>query len=177
MARGGDDSALIASARAGSDLAFGRLVDRHGQAARNFARRLAANPADGDDIAQEAFLHAWTRLGDLREPERFRSWLLAIVWRKAREGRRAEARRGRREEAFASMQPSDTGMAGEAAMAAARALARLTVEQRGAIALCLAGGWTHQEAAEILDLPLGSVKSHIARGRARLSELLQGQDR
>jgi DNA-directed RNA polymerase specialized sigma24 family protein len=68
-------------------------------------------------------------------------------------------------------------MAGEAAMAAARALARLTVEQRGAIALCLAGGWTHQEAAEILDLPLGSVKSHIARGRARLSELLQGQDR
>lgn len=53
-------------------------------------------------------------------------------------------------------------------------MAELPLEQRAVVALCLAGGFSHGEAAEALDLPLGTVKSHVTRGRARLPEALGG---
>ena len=53
-----------------------------------------------------------------------------------------------------------------------RAMAELPLEQRAAVALCLAGDFSHAEAAEVLALPLGTVKSHVTRGRARLLQAL-----
>ena len=53
-----------------------------------------------------------------------------------------------------------------------QALAQLPPDQRAAVALCLAGDWSHGDAAAILDMPLGTVKSHIKRGRIRLTEIL-----
>ena len=53
---------------------------------------------------------------------------------------------------------------------------RLPEEQRAAVALCLAGDFSHAEAAESLGLPLGTVKSHVARGRVKLLEMIGGRD-
>ena len=61
-------------------------------------------------------------------------------------------------------------------MAMNAALAALPEDVRACVALCLADGWSHGEAALALDLPLGTVKSHIARGRARLLAALGGPD-
>lgn len=62
------------------------------------------------------------------------------------------------------------------ALAVRQALAQLPVDQRAALALCLAGGWSHGDAAAILDMPLGTVKSHVGRGRVRLMDLLDAGD-
>jgi RNA polymerase sigma-70 factor (ECF subfamily) len=60
-------------------------------------------------------------------------------------------------------------------MALEAAMAQLPPDQRAAVALCLAQGWTHAEAAEALDLPLGTIKSHVARGRDKLLSVLGDQ--
>jgi RNA polymerase sigma-70 factor (ECF subfamily) len=57
-----------------------------------------------------------------------------------------------------------------------RAMSALPVDQRAAVALCLAADFSHAEAADALNLPLGTVKSHVARGRAKLLELMGGSD-
>ena len=71
---------------------------------------------------------------------------------------------------------SSAGVAAEDRMALANAMATLTPDVRACVALCLADGWSHGEAAAALDLPLGTVKSHVARGRARLLKALGGSD-
>lgn len=60
-------------------------------------------------------------------------------------------------------------------MALKGALASLPMEQRAAVVLCLSEDFSHAEAAEALNLPLGTVKSHVARGRAKLLSVLGGQ--
>lgn len=170
------DAVLVAAARAGSDAAFSRLVDRHGPAVRGFARRISPAPDDADDIAQEAFLSAWTRLRGLKEADRFKAWLMAIAWRKARERARSMGRSRTRETAWQGEQETSADPASDLAIAARRALSQLPVEQRAAVALCLAGGWSHGEAAGILNLPLGTVKSHVSRGRVRLQQVLGERD-
>ena len=72
------DAALVAAARAGSDNAFARLVDRHQQAVRSFLRRVSGHEADADDLAQETFLAAWSSLRTLDRPERVRSYSINI---------------------------------------------------------------------------------------------------
>lgn len=65
------DEDLVRQARHGSTRAFSALMTRHQGAVRSFARRVMDSAADGDDIAQEAFVHAWSRLKSLNEPSRF----------------------------------------------------------------------------------------------------------
>jgi RNA polymerase sigma factor (sigma-70 family) len=169
------DAPLVRAARGGSQAAFGRLVERHQQGLRGFLRRSCG--ADADDVAQDALVTAWSTLGRLRDENGFRSWLYGIAWRKAQTRRRSAARSARRDgewladgegEGTSALDPADR-MALEAAMA------DLPADQRAAVALCLAEGWTHGEAAEALGLPLGTIKSHVARGRDKLLAALGGQ--
>ncbi|WP_296815638.1 RNA polymerase sigma factor [Brevundimonas sp.] len=170
----GDDAALVRAALAGSDQAFGLLVHRHQQALRAFLRRACG--ADAEDVAQEAFVTAWTALRRLKEPAGFRSWLFGIAWKKVltrmRSTRRGEARDG----AWLQTRPQSVSESHADRMALERALAALSPDQRAVAALCLAQDWSHSEAAEALSLPLGSVKSHLARARARLLEVLGESD-
>ena len=109
-----------------------------------------------------------------REGSSVRSWLCAIAWRKAKTAQRAGFRRRTRETHY-QMQMSCEGAPqapAEDRLAVTRALLGLPIEQRAAVALCLAQGFSHAEAAEALGAPLGTVKSHVARGRARLLEAL-----
>jgi RNA polymerase sigma-70 factor (ECF subfamily) len=168
-----DDAALVSRIREGSERAFNLLIDRHQQAVRGFLRRLLASAADADDIAQETFLAVWEGAGQYRGGSSVRSWLCAIAWRKAKSAQRSWFRRRARETDWQAegAGPVD-GASPEDRLAVRKALMALPIEQRAAVALCLAEGFSHAEAAEALGAPLGTVKSHVARGRARLLEVL-----
>ncbi|MEO6341283.1 MAG: RNA polymerase sigma factor, partial [Caulobacteraceae bacterium] len=130
-----------------------------------------------DDLAQETFLAACSGLSAWRGEASVRTWLCGIAWSKARNARRSLFRGMVRDGAYterAGLQhPRATGA--EERLALANALAELPLEQRAAVALCLAQDFTHAEAAAILRLPLGTVKSHVSRGRTRLLSALGGQ--
>ena len=165
------DAPLVRAARAGSQTAFGRLVERHQQGLRAFLRRAAG--ADADDVAQEAFVTAWANLNRLRDDEGFRPWLYGIAWRKALTLTRSAARSARRAHNWTRERDGEgNGLATEDRMALEAAMATLAPDQRAAVTLCLADGWSHGEAADALGLPLGTIKSHVARGRDKLLSVL-----
>jgi len=174
------EPAWVRRAQAGSADAFGRLVHIHQQGLRAFLRRLTANHADADDIAQETFVFAWEHIARFDPgPEfgrPFRPWLFGIAWRKYREGKRGWIRRLTRQGHAAAnsetvFQP-DPGLK----LDLMKALGPLPPEQKAALLLCLACEFTHAEAAEALGLPLGTVKSHVLRGREKLVAALGGLD-
>ena len=175
MTQDNAEAALAIRARAGSADAFGRLVQMHQQALRAFLRRLCGNAADADDLAQEAFVFAWEHIARFDPARPFRPWLFGIAWRKYRERKRGWLRLLKRESTAASDETSfapDPGLK----LDLVRATSTLPPEQRAAVLLCLGAEFTHAEAAEALALPLGTVKSHINRGREKLAVLLGGSD-
>lgn len=95
-------------------------------------------------------------------------------WRRCADARRGAGRSGRRDAEWLETQALERGETAspDARMTVERALALLPPEQRAAVALCLAADFSHAEAALVLGSPLGTVKSHVARGKARLMELL-----
>ncbi len=171
-----DDAALLAEVCDGSERAFNRLIDRHQQAVRNFLRGIAARE-DADDIAQETFLAAWTQARSFRGGSSVRSWLFSIAWRKAKDTQRWWFRRRKRDTAWhdAEAPASAEDAARPERAALQRALSSLSADQRAAVMMCLAHGFTHAEAAEALDIPLGTIKSHVARGREKLRQALGDQ--
>ena len=174
MTQDSAEPALVARARAGSADAFGRLVHMHQQGLRAFLRRLGAR--DADDIAQETFVFAWEHMARFDSARPFRPWLFGIAWRKFREGKRSWLRRLTRQgHATADMETAlqpDPGLK----LDLAKALGDLSPEQKAALLLCLGCEFTHAEAAEALAMPLGTVKSHVARGREKLTAALGERD-
>ena len=171
------DIHLVTAARAGSDAAFARLVSRHQGAVRGFLRRvLNGDHAEADDVAQETFLTAWGSLGGLKDPAGVRVWLCGIAWRKARDGMRGRRRAEARDATWLDLSERPPGVSPEDRMAMEAAMANLAPDERACVALCLAEGWSHGEAATALGLPLGTVKSHVGRGRAKLLQALGGSD-
>lgn len=171
-----EEAHLIAAARRGDSRAFAALVDAHQQSVRGFLRRFTGVWADADDIAQEAFVIAWRRLNRFEGRSSFRSWVSGIGFRIARDARRAHGRSVKRETDWAESQAGADRAAIEDRIALAGAMAALPEEQRAAVALCLGEGFSHAEAAAILNLPLGTVKSHVSRGRDRLLKTLEVDD-
>ena len=169
-----DDESLLAAVRGGSDLAFNMLIDRHQQAVRTFLRGLTANHSDADDIAQETFLAAWTQARSFRGLGSVRSWLFSIAWRKAKGNQRRWFRGARRDtdwhESSVGAEAAETST--EDRIVLRQALLSLPLDQRAAIVLCLGSGYTHAEAAEMLAMPLGTVKSYVLRGREKLRGML-----
>jgi len=164
------DLALARRAAAGDAAAFTALVRAHEAAVRRFLRRLAGDSAD--DLAQEAFLKAWRRAGDFRGEGRYRAWLMRIAWSQFLAAHRAGGRRDAREAATAP--DAESRRDPDAAIDLQRALAGLGERERAAALLCFGEGCSHSEAAEILGLPLGTLKSVVARARAALVHKLEG---
>ena len=171
-----DDVPLVTAIRHGSELAFNQLVDRHQQAVRTFLRRLLGNEADADDMAQETFLAAWTHARSFRGEASVRGWLCGIAWRKAKGAQRSWAQQRSRDTTYYEGLSPDRAEAPpmEDRLAVKRALETLPLEQRAAVTLCLICGFSHAEAAGILGAPLGTVKSHVLRGRERLLKEIEG---
>jgi RNA polymerase sigma-70 factor (ECF subfamily) len=170
----GNEKAWAQNAQAGSAQDFAQLVRLHQRALRAFLRRLSGNHADADDLAQETFVFAWEQIGRFDANRKFRPWLFGIAWRKYRERKRGWMRLIKREQAIESetVVTVDPGLK----LDMVKALATLPPEQRAAILLCLMEQMTHEEAASALALPLGTVKSHIARGREKLGFALGGSN-
>lgn len=161
-------------AAAGDRRAFQQLVLRHEARLRAFLDRVAGT-AEGDDIAQEAFLRAWQRAADHRGEGSWFSWVAGIAWRLFLDRRRRDARRTATM-ATADMgegtAPAETG----ASVDLARLFAALSHQERAAMTLCLGHGYSHEEAAAILRLPLGTVKSLVLRGRDKVQrEIAAGE--
>jgi RNA polymerase sigma factor (sigma-70 family) len=163
----------VREAQDGSAEAFSRLVREHQKGLRLFLRRLCGNQADADDLAQDTFVQALALITRFDSTRSFRAWLFGIGWRKYREQKRSWLRLLKRESRFAKIQEnpacSDPGLR----LDLNTALAGLPPEQRAALLLCLLQEFTHAEAAEALDMPLGTIKSHVQRGRERLEEMLK----
>jgi RNA polymerase sigma factor (sigma-70 family) len=171
-----DDALLIARVVGNDDrAAFGELVRRHQGAVRGFLRRMQGASGDfADDLAQETFLKAHRSLADFRGDGSLVAWLCAIA---ANELRGEWRRRKRRAEFLEESAPlSDAEIPDGRERDLERALARLPETQRAALALCFEHGLTHEEAAAVLRCPVGTLKSHVARGKQRLRELLEPGD-
>lgn len=170
------EHALIARAQSGSTEAFAGLVAAHQQVVRGFLRRLSGNHADADDLAQDVFLDAWVNFKHFKADAPLRPWLCGIAYRKFLSDRRSERRRAAREQV--AMEGQDVSITpalrSDQRLDIARGLQSLPADQRGAVALCLAADFSHAEAAEILGIPLGTVKSHVQRGRDKLLAALGG---
>mgnify|MGYP000921063344 FL=1 len=171
----GEETRLIGLARGGDFAAFGRLVDMHQSAVRAFLRRVTGNYADADDLAQEAFARTWEVLHRFDGTSSLRTFICGVAFQYWRRARRSQSRREARETAYADLSETHTEESPERAgqrLALRKAMEELPEDQRAALALCLGQEFTHAEASEILGLPLGTVKSHVTRGRARLQSAL-----
>jgi RNA polymerase sigma factor (sigma-70 family) len=173
------DEALIALLERGQEDALAELYDRYGQVAYSLAYRMLRNETLAEDAVQEAFLTVW-RSAARFVPERAKAstWLLTIVHRRSVDLVRREERR--RTEPFApgAEAASAEGSAADVAWLRLQrervqeALSRLPDEQREALELAYYGGFTQSELAERLGQPLGTIKSRMFAGLARLRELL-----
>jgi RNA polymerase sigma-70 factor (ECF subfamily) len=176
MVSGPTDRALVARVVVDDDRhAFATLVRRHQGAVRSFARRLASGDvARADDVAQETFLAAWRHLSTWRAEGELVSWLLKLCFRAhLNDARRAHRKR----EDVVSDVPLASSLHARADDATerrdvVRAMAALSDAERGSIALVFQQGHTHEEAAAVLDMPLGTLKSHVARAKDKLRPLL-----
>jgi RNA polymerase sigma factor (sigma-70 family) len=167
------DAALIARALRDSDkAAFGQLVRRHQGQLRARVRRLTrADAAWADDIAQETFIMAWRKLDQFRAEARFSTWLYRIAYTLF-----LQAKRGKRID-FDSRTAEDVGREDPFRGFALRrdlskALESLPDVQSTALTLCYDCDLSHEDAAYVLGIPVGTVKSHISRGKQRLREQL-----
>jgi RNA polymerase sigma factor (sigma-70 family) len=172
MSPAGLDEALVAAAQGGSTEAFSRLVERHQQPLRAFLRRACGDWAQADDLAQETFLAAWSRIGRLKAGASVRAWLCGIGYNKHLTAVRSAGRERARGAVYEADRDETVDASAEDKLALERAMADLPAEQRACVALCLAADFSHAEAAEALEMPLGTVKSHVSRGRARLLQAL-----
>jgi RNA polymerase sigma-70 factor (ECF subfamily) len=167
------DVELAALAAAGERGAFGELVRRHGSAVRALLRRMGAEAALADDLAQDAFLAAYERIAEFRGEGAFAGWIKRIA---ARLYLKRWKRRARLDPvAEVSDAPDDeTESEGQVAqrLDLDRALAALSPAERLCVTLCYGAGLSHAEIAQSLNAPLGTVKSHVKRGLDKLKQRL-----
>lgn len=150
--------------------AFACLVRRHQSMVRSVLRRLARGDHGlADDLAQETFLLAWRNIRSFRYDARFSTWLYRIAlnaWLSHARKRR-EVLLDDPDDAPEAPPPAE-GIPATDRIDLERALAGLPDGERAAIAACYYADLTHEEAAEALGIPLGTVKTHILRAKARL---------
>lgn len=162
------DTELIARVVAGDDTrAFEQLVLRHQAVVRGFLRRLTA---DADDIAQETFIKAYRRLSHFRGDAKFSTWLIAIAYNELRQTQR---RRSHQQKIVVALRLEAPESAAESPVEMhdlPKLLAWLEEDERAAMLLSYAHGYSHSEIAVVTGLPIGTVKSKLNRAKARILE-------
>ena len=168
------DADLIARVLSQADKnAFGELVRRYQSPMRSFLTRMTQGDSHlADDLAQETFLKAWQKLSTFRGEACFSSWLFGIAMNEFRSAarRRKELPWARTEEI--PLEEPITMRDNPLCMDLTEALQRVTVNERAAILLCCQNGLSHEEAAQVLDCPLGTVKTNVLRGKDKLRKYL-----
>jgi RNA polymerase sigma-70 factor (ECF subfamily) len=168
------DHELVAKVVAQQDAtAFGELVRRHQSQIRNFLRKLTRDTVLADDLAQDAFLHAWDKLHTYAGKGTFIGWLLKVAYTTFLQSKRkssryteileeaghdADARSGRQTDESDEISDLD------------KFLAVLTNDERAVMILSYACGLSHREIGDAADLPIGTVKSIIFRSKEKIRE-------
>lgn len=190
MARASDDTVtdaqLIARCMASDDRhAFAELVRRHQSAVRACLRRLTAgNHALADDLAQDTFVLAWRNLRSFRQEARFSTWLYRIAtncWlghaRKRREELLGDGDGDLADDDANAGEPGgehapDATHSASLRIDLERAMRVLSEAERAAIVQCYDNDLSHEEAAWVLGMPVGTVKTHILRAKRKLKTAL-----
>jgi RNA polymerase sigma-70 factor, ECF subfamily len=160
--------------------AFAELVTRHQSKVRIVLRRLARGDAAlADDLAQETFVLVWKNLRNFRFEARFSTWIYRIAFN----AWQSEARRKR--EVLLEIDPEAPPPGSQAydelpdiasRIDLERAMATLSDGERAAITACYYADLSHEEAAAALGMPLGTVKTHVLRARAKLKARLVSKE-
>jgi len=168
-------TALVDAARNGSADAFGELVDRYRAPVVRLAYSLTHDPDEAKDIAQDAFLRAFRRLESFRPDRPFSRWLFVIARNASLDAirrRRRSAVLPRSDEATLEPGPEDWAMRNDEAERVRTALGALPAHYRTVLELYYTSGLRYREIAEALGIPIGTVKTYIARAKRRLRDEL-----
>ena len=168
---GADELSVVMCAIAGDDSAYGELVRRRQGAIRQLFRRLCRDPALADDLAQQTFLKAWRSIQTVKSPAAFGGWLKRLAVNVWLQRLRAD-RPWKNTDDLASLADEGAQHTLAERLDLDGALATLPPAVRLCITLAYAEHMSHREICEATGLPLGTVKSHITRGAARLRQVL-----
>ena len=154
-----------------------RALLAHVPGLRRYAAALAGNAADADDLVQDCIERALARHDSLREPDSLGRWLRTIlhnlyVTKLRRRGAASVPIEDFAEDLALSVPPEDQGQIRDLV----RALSTLSVEHRQVLLLISLEGLSYREVAEVLDIPIGTVMSRLARARERLRAMLEGDE-
>jgi len=153
---------------------FNVLVDDHGPALYRMAFRMVGDRHEAEDMVQDTYRSAWNSRERYQQGRGDRAWLLSILRRRIID----VWRRRKPPVVLAGDAPLEVGVPGEDPLAndmsdeMQRALDRLPIELKGTLLLVVVGELTHQEVADMLGIPLGTVLSRVSRARRRLREYL-----
>lgn len=172
------DEELMTLVRDGAPRALEALYDRHGGAAYSLAHRIMGDRQAAQDVTQEAFVSIW-RAGGRYDAARgsVRAWVLAIVRNRAVDALRRSAARvprldydddGALEAQASPEQTEGEALRRERARAVRGALRALPHEQSQVLGLAYFGGFTHREIADLLDVPLGTIKGRMRLGLEKM---------
>lgn len=177
MSEENNDGDLVRQARRGDERAFGRLVQKYQRAAYSVALSVTGKHEDAEDAAQESFMVALERLDECRNPERFAGWLMTIVRNRSRNLIRRLSLRDTDPIPIGAQSsqpgPDRVTETSELRGQLKEALDELSDVQREIVLLHDLEGWKHREIAERLDLPSGTVRSHLHFARKALRKALK----
>ncbi|MDZ7615509.1 MAG: sigma-70 family RNA polymerase sigma factor [Patescibacteria group bacterium] len=177
-----DDAQLIEQTLAGRSAAFGELVRKYQDRLFNSVVHVVGNFEDAKDIVQDAFVQAFVKLESFRQHAAFYTWLYRIAFNTAMSHRRARRPTVSMDQAreCAGLEPADTNDGAETVLLrkeqrqqVREAIARIKDEYRAVVVLREIDGCCYETIAEILDLPIGTVRSRLYRGRMQLAEELK----
>ena len=180
LARLGDED-LLARLGEGDDEAFALLYDRHSRVAYSLAYRLLGGREAAEDLVQDVFLAVW-RSSASYSPLRgsVRTWILSIVHHRGVDRLRTSAAMARRQEALEAEEhgrtapdAADVALGAVEAQTVRRALDDLPQEQLDVVRLAYYGGFTHHEIADMLQVPLGTVKSRMRLALERIRRAME----
>ena len=167
-----EDHQLVARVVSGEDThAFGELVRRHQSHVRNFLRKLTGDYTLADDLAQDTFMHAWDKLQTYSGKGTFIGWLLKVAYTTFLQSRRKSKRYAEILEEVghvADLEERKSTLPVEEVGDLDRFLAVLTDEERAIMVMSYACGLSHREISDATDMPVGTVKSVIFRGKEKI---------
>ena len=179
-----DDQRLITECREGNTAAFGELVSRYQDRLFNTVVRLVDNAEDARDVVQEAFLHAYQSLHSFKGDSLFFTWLYRIAVNTAISMKRKQRRvlriqpGGDEKNALDPLDPAESSRPGHAIELAEEerkvheALGKLSAEHRAVLVMKDMEGMKYEEMAEILNVPVGTIRSRLHRARLEIRDLL-----